>query len=126
MLSAYGTSPFAVNTLRQPATQPHFGIGRQSPGFTIQPGAERTWQAVKTYCSTHDADLDLTYAVRWAQRMEQAMKSGDTLEQAAQKTQEEAKPHSWMNTPFARTMAVAILSQVWVQPYGQALRDWHN
>lgn len=64
----------------------------------------------------------LSFAERWADLMEEKIKSGQTLEAIAKATSHEADTEGI--TGFMYGCAVQILSQVWER--GESLRRWHN
>ena len=63
-----------------------------------------------------------TYAVRWAELMEQRLEQGHTIPEIAQSTSEEADTDGI--TGFMYGYAVNALSQLW--EHGEELRVWHN
>ena len=62
------------------------------------------------------------YARRWANRMEKAMKAGETLEACAGRTSHEANTNGI--TGFMYGAAVHTLAKCW--KHGNQLRIWHN
>lgn len=63
-----------------------------------------------------------TYAEEWADLMEAAMASGETLTQCAERTSHTADTDGI--TGFMYGVAVSLLSSVW--EHGEELRRWHN
>lgn len=62
------------------------------------------------------------FAERWAEAMEAAMATGESLEDCAKRTSHEADTEGI--TGFMYGCAVAELSMSWV--HGDQLRRWHN
>jgi hypothetical protein len=64
----------------------------------------------------------ITYAERWADAMEAAMASGESLEECADRTSHEADTEGI--TGFMYGAAVHTLATSW--EHGDRLRRWHN
>lgn len=62
------------------------------------------------------------YAEKWADLMEARIAAGQTVEQCAKQTSNEADTEGI--TVFMYGCAVSILSQAW--EHGEELRRWHN
>lgn len=62
------------------------------------------------------------YAERWANMMEEAMSKGETLEQCAERTSNDADTEGI--TGFMYGAAVQVLVTSW--EHGEQLRRWHN
>ena len=95
----------------------------EGDGMRIKKGKEKEFEKYMEINSHDNYSLyTSTYAVRWAELMEQHIDNGEKIADFAQKTSCEADTEGI--TGFMYGCAVNALSQLW--EYGEELRVWHN
>lgn len=83
---------------------------------------ETAWNAWRTNNTDPYGSAVIRYAERWADAMETAMASGETLAGCAKRTSHEADTEGI--TGFMYGAAVQTLATSW--EHGEELRRWHN
>jgi len=89
----------------------------------IKSGKEETWEKAKEV-NSHDrySNAIISFAVRWAELMEESVNDGDTIAACAEVHCHDADTEGI--TGFMYGAAVSILAQLW--EHGDELRKWHN
>lgn len=103
-------------TRRDAPSDPETG---SAPSFRIRDGMEKTYLELRT---ERGRDGIIRYAERWSQMMEQEIKEGASVAEAAERTNHSADTDGI--TGFMYGQAVNLLCHYW--EHGEELRQWHN
>lgn len=94
-----------------------------NPPFRLKAGMETEYQELKdkNFQDFYTGGI-IRYAERWSQMMEQEIKDGVSVAEAAERTNHSADTDGI--TGFMYGQAVNLLCHYW--EYGEELRQWHN
>lgn len=91
-----------------------------APEITVNDAA--AWQSIKESNQDPCGQILLAYTERWARLMQLKIAAGNTLEDVAEMTSQQADPTDVTNVMYS--IAVHLLSSYW--KYGEQLHSWHN
>ena len=90
-----------------------------APSFRIRDGMKKNYLELR---AERGIDGIVRYAERWSQMMEQEIKDGASVAEAAERTNHSADTDGI--TGYMYGQAVRLLSNYW--EHGEELRQWHN